>query len=391
MTTNAGVSWQMSAGSLQGGASNNSYRIVADADPTKADVFINNSTTTPNYTAIIAGLSQWTLTAVPGDQLTVDFSNGNPLPSGGLVFSGTAGNGGNGLTIVGTSGNDSVVATPTQITVNGAAPINYTNVSSFQFHLGAGQDSLIVNGASLSIVQNSAISSGTAVTVIGAGVINLGGTSDTIFGAISNNSTATAGIVVSGTNQVVGSVNGTGNLAVNARSDLTAAHINQSALIIGGAAGNSATVTIAASDVSGNPLAEAPAPATDSAVAASTAGNAAPVAVSTLDAVVLSGTAPNPLAVSILVAAAPSSPSVPALQFTKSKLHDLVLERLETGTTVGISAGLKSVSWLDSLAISGAARRGSRSQDHDSIFAEFDVDSLVSARSRSRRIGASIT
>ena len=152
LSTTAIASWTMAAGTLQGTAANNVYRIVVDsADPSKADVFINNNTPTPTYVATIAGLSQWTLDAVSGDQLIVDFSNGNPLPAGGLTYTGLAG-GGDGLTIVGTSAADNVVATATQITVNGAAAINDTNIATFQFNLGAGQDNLSVNAASMRIV-----------------------------------------------------------------------------------------------------------------------------------------------------------------------------------------------------------------------------------------------
>ena len=68
-----------------------------------------------------------------------------------------------------------------------------------------------------------------------------------------NDSTA-AGIVVSGTNQVVGNIDGSGTTQVNAGSDLTANHIIQTALVIGGTAGNPALVTIAASDAGGAPL-----------------------------------------------------------------------------------------------------------------------------------------
>jgi probable HAF family extracellular repeat protein/autotransporter-associated beta strand protein len=70
-----------------------------------------------------------------------------------------------------------------------------------------------------------------------------------------NNSTA-SGVVVSGTNQVVGNIDGSGTTQVNAGSDLTANHIVQSALLIGGTASNPALAIIAASDQSGNPLGE---------------------------------------------------------------------------------------------------------------------------------------
>ncbi len=70
---------------------------------------------------------------------------------------------------------------------------------------------------------------------------------------IVNNSTS-SGVVVSGTNQVVGAIDGSGTTQVNAGSDLTADHIIQDSLIIGGAEGSPGLVTIDASDASGNPL-----------------------------------------------------------------------------------------------------------------------------------------
>ncbi len=51
-----------------------------------------------------------------------------------------------------------------------------------------------------------------------------------------------------------GGIEGIGNLAVNAGSNLTASHIRQNALTIGGTAGSPAMVTLAASDANGNPL-----------------------------------------------------------------------------------------------------------------------------------------
>jgi beta-glucanase (GH16 family) len=60
---------------------------------------------------------------------------------------------------------------------------------------------------------------------------------------------------------VRGGVDGAGNLAVSAGGTLTANQIVQNALAIGGTAGNLATLTIAASDASGNPLTAAAASA----------------------------------------------------------------------------------------------------------------------------------
>jgi autotransporter-associated beta strand protein len=102
--------------------------------------------------------------------------------------------------------------------------------------IGAGATATVASGATLELAGSvSALSSG-------SNRVN-----------VSNGSSA-PGLLVSGTQQQVGNIDGTGTTHVNAGSDLTANHIIQSALVIGGAMGSSATVTIAASDSSGNPL-----------------------------------------------------------------------------------------------------------------------------------------
>ena len=60
---------------------------------------------------------------------------------------------------------------------------------------------------------------------------------------------------------IIRGIDGSGNLTVDAGSNLAASHIVQNALLIGGTSGNPATVTIAASDALGNPN-PAPAPTT---------------------------------------------------------------------------------------------------------------------------------
>jgi autotransporter-associated beta strand protein len=74
---------------------------------------------------------------------------------------------------------------------------------------------------------------------------------------VSNESqVAGGGLLVSGTNQRVGRIQGAGTVAVAAGASLTANSIVQSALIIAGAAGSQGLVTIAPSNASGNPLVE---------------------------------------------------------------------------------------------------------------------------------------
>jgi hypothetical protein len=65
-----------------------------------------------------------------------------------------------------------------------------------------------------------------------------------------------------------GGIEGTGNLTVDAGSNLTAGHIIQGALVIGGTAVSPAMVTIAASDANGNPLNSVAAVSTSAAILA---------------------------------------------------------------------------------------------------------------------------
>ena len=111
------------------------------------------------------------------------------------------------------------------------------NVVSGTPTIGTGVTAVVSSGATLELAGSvSALANG-------ANRVN-----------ITNNSTA-PGILVSGTHQQVGNIDGSGTTQVNAGSDLTANHIIQSALVIGGTSKNPGLVTIDASDASGNPLA----------------------------------------------------------------------------------------------------------------------------------------
>lgn len=70
-----------------------------------------------------------------------------------------------------------------------------------------------------------------------------------------NNSTAAAGLLISGTCLEIKSIDGTGKTQVNAGGEVTTDHIVQGALIILGTSTNTTNVEITASDASGNPLA----------------------------------------------------------------------------------------------------------------------------------------
>jgi autotransporter-associated beta strand protein len=104
------------------------------------------------------------------------------------------------------------------------------------------------------------IAAGATATVASGATLELAGAISALGSAGGNrvhliNNSSAPGLLVTGTHQVVGNVDGNGTTQVNAGSGLTADRIIQSALIIGGAVGSPAVVTIDASDASGKPLA----------------------------------------------------------------------------------------------------------------------------------------
>jgi fibronectin-binding autotransporter adhesin len=128
--------------------------------------------------------------------------------------------------------------------------------------------SLAVGGGTLrlSVTTGSAtIGTSISATVSAAATLELAGTvsalSSTATAAsrvnVTNNSKQSSGgsLLVSGTNQQVGAISGTGDTVVMAGANLTANSIVQNALVIGGDMTHAGLVTIGASDASGNPLA----------------------------------------------------------------------------------------------------------------------------------------
>jgi hypothetical protein len=135
--------------------------------------------------------------------------------------------------------------------------------------LGNGTGLSVSGSGTLRFAVNSPATIGTGVTaVVSSGAtLELAGSVSGLANSsgapapvgrvhITNNSNA-PGVLVSGTNQQVGNIDGSGTTQVNAGSDLTANHIIQNALVIGGESGNPGLVTIDASDDLGNPLASA--------------------------------------------------------------------------------------------------------------------------------------
>ena len=114
---------------------------------------------------------------------------------------------------------------------------------------------MALTDANILTLANGRIAQPTA-TIDGTGTLELSGPNSAITGGsgranIINTSMAAVGLLVSGTNELVGKIDGTGNTTISAGGNLTASHIVQNALVIGGTSANPAVVTIAASDAAG--------------------------------------------------------------------------------------------------------------------------------------------
>ncbi|HEV2972377.1 MAG TPA: autotransporter-associated beta strand repeat-containing protein [Pirellulales bacterium] len=131
-----------------------------------------------------------------------------------------------------------------------------------------GGSSILVSGGTLRFANGTGaatIGAGSRATVTAGTTLELAGSFSDLSSPDSSPPTTAAlrvhvvnsgNVLVSGTHQQVGAIDGpTGVTTVNAGSDLTADHIVQKSLVIGGTATSAALVTIAASDASGNPLA----------------------------------------------------------------------------------------------------------------------------------------
>ncbi len=107
-----------------------------------------------------------------------------------------------------------------------------------------------------------AVGTGVTVSVSSSATLELAGSIASLSAGgnrahVVNSSSAPAGLLVTGTNQVVGAIDGNGATQLADAASLTADHIIQAALVIGGTKDTHSNLTIAASDTHGNSLAEA--------------------------------------------------------------------------------------------------------------------------------------
>ena len=232
--------------------------VTVDADTTVGTL---NFDSPISYT--LAGAHSLTLQASGSDPATINVSgahgNGVHTISAPVALS-------SNLNLVHNSGGTLRVTGPLDNSAGHAINKSGTGVTEISGAptLGAGT-SLTVTGGTLCFALASgtaSVGAGVQATVGSSATVELAGAASALSSSahranILNNSSAASGLLVSGTNQQVGFIDGSGTTQVNAGSDLTANHIIQTALVIGGALGNPATVAIAESDASGNPLGQA--------------------------------------------------------------------------------------------------------------------------------------
>lgn len=184
--------------------------------------------------------------------VTVDLAGVNPHVNS-LVFNQTG-----DYTIVDTAGTGSITLAGVAPSIAGAG----THTIAVPLSLGAGTHITVTAG----ILRLNVAKSGGSVGAGVAASISQGATLELVGGvsaladesnpshraAVANDGTLTIGnpTIAPSTDQQVGGIDGGGTTVVTNAANLTANHINQLSLVIG----NDSTVTIAASDASGNPL-----------------------------------------------------------------------------------------------------------------------------------------
>ncbi len=246
------------------GASTDVFFVAAGAQNLNttlgADISIKGLTFTSTATApvVIAGANTLTIGA---DGLTVQAGSGghsinSPVTLGGSQTWQISNAASSPLTVGGTL----TVPAGVNLTKSGTGGLIVTGPPTL------GNASLLsINGGTLKFNLTSPANIGTGITatVATGATLELAGSVSGLSSAASpadrvnivNNSTAPGGgLLISGTNQQVGAITGTGNLSVAAGGSLTANSISQAAIILGGTAGNPARLTIDASNSSGTSL-----------------------------------------------------------------------------------------------------------------------------------------
>jgi fibronectin-binding autotransporter adhesin len=267
----------LSAGILTDGAT--SILSSAEAGTSAGTLVQNSSNATYTGSLTLSGSNTYTggTTLTAG---TLRVANSLPLDStvsltaanaGSLVFNN---NTGSATTTAGVL----VPATSTGVTTSGATlTVGSQNLNTYPTQAGAltlaaagtltpNNNPVVSGGGTLTLTNNQPLATAIGSTTINGGTLRFNntvgnatigtGVTATVASGATLELPGTISALSSGTyrlNPLVGAIDGSGATMVTAGSDLTANHIVQSALVIGGAT-NSGVVTIGPSDASGHPL-----------------------------------------------------------------------------------------------------------------------------------------
>ncbi|MEI8195241.1 MAG: dockerin type I domain-containing protein, partial [Phycisphaerae bacterium] len=147
-------------GVISGSGGNDTIRLVRHAPASgQLDVYINNVTGTPTYSASLATMGSLLLTEPAGNATFVlDYSNGAPLSAGPITLTGSSG-GLNTLSVIGISTADSFGLTSGSLTHGTDPVLNFSHISTV--NLGTGIYSVAGDLNGLNLTANA----GTSITL----------------------------------------------------------------------------------------------------------------------------------------------------------------------------------------------------------------------------------
>jgi hypothetical protein len=205
----------------------------------------------PGLFEVLSGSMQF-----EGAVSTDPFGSGNAQPAAGTSNESSALP--NAQPEDGTGGNFSVSAGATLVFTGSVSSESLSVTGPGTVYFYPSQNFVFADGVITAIGSVTAETS--TITIGGAGTVQLAG-SVSVFDStvnITNNSTNASGLVVSGLNQVVGAINGLGNVIVGAAGAAASLIANSIVLDQGSlTVGAGSSVSIASSPAAGNPLVEA--------------------------------------------------------------------------------------------------------------------------------------
>jgi hypothetical protein len=143
-----------------GGSGGDNYYVRLNASATMLEIDLSNTPlATPTYTIGTGIVKSLSFTGGGGsDSLTVDSTNGNPVPANGVSFDGSTGSG-DALNILYGNGGNSISVGASTVTVGAAAPIAFVNTDAITVTTGSGNDTLTQTaqptGATLTFAHGS--------------------------------------------------------------------------------------------------------------------------------------------------------------------------------------------------------------------------------------------